>query len=61
MPFQPKGRAIHEKFEKFEKNLIFTLFGLKYIRKNGSKHDLKIAHKKPYPMPTPTVITGKIC
>ena len=29
-----------------KKNLIFTLFGLKYARKNGCKHDLKIAPQK---------------
>ena len=34
MPFYHfKGQAICEKFEKFEKNLIFILFGLKYMRK----------------------------
>ena len=48
-----KVRAISQKWRNFKKIVIFTLFGPKYIKKIGGKHDLRIAPKKAHLTPTP--------
>ena len=51
-----KGRAISQKWQIFQTIVIFTLFGLISINKNGSKHYLRIAPKKAHLTPTPSLI-----
>ena len=44
-----KVRAISQKWRNFKKIVIFTLFGPKYIKKIGGKHDLRIGHFDAHP------------
>ena len=53
LPISRKVQAISQKWQNFKKNVIFTLFGLKSIKKTLGHHDLRKAPKKAHLMPTP--------